>query len=305
MNESPKLSAAELDSLGGRFEAICDGFEAAWKQGPARIEDFLAEASGVDRARLLAELLALEIVIRGQRGEKPNADEYLPRFPEAAPLIREQFQAAISADDGTQIITGRAPHEPTLGMDVDGADLRPGTRLGEYEILAKLGEGGMGAVYQARHVRLEKIVALKILPQQRANAPRARARFEREMKAVGRVSHPNIIEAMDARDIEGTTVLVMEYANGLDVAEVVRRCGPLAPADACEIVRQVAMGLQEIHEHGLVHRDIKPSNVMLTRRGQVKILDLGLALLHSPDEAEAPNNEMTMLQARSWAPWST
>ena len=154
-------------------------------------------------------------------------------------------------------------------------------RLGEYELLAKLGEGGMGAVYKARQVRLDKIVALKVLPKDRTNDPHALARFEREMKAVGRVNHPHIVQAMDAREIEGTTVLVMEFADGLDMGEVLRRHGPLAVADACEMVRQAALGLQAIHEHGLVHRDIKPSNLMLTRQGQVKILDLGLALLQT------------------------
>ena len=88
------------------------------------------------------------------------------------------------------------------------------------------------------------------------------------MKAVGRVSHPNIVQAHDARDIDGATVLVMEYADGLDLAEVVSRMGPLPVADACELIRQAALGLQAVHENGLVHRDIKPSNLMLTGRGK-------------------------------------
>ena len=160
-------------------------------------------------------------------------------------------------------------------------------RLGEYELLAKLGEGGMGTVYKARQTRLDKIVALKVLPKQYTADPHARTRFEREMKAIGHVSHVNIVQAHDARDIEGTTVLVMEYADGLDLGEVVGRRGPLPVADACELVRQAALGLQAIYENGLVHRDIKPSNIMLTRRGQVKILDLGLALLGSEQTAPA------------------
>ena len=137
----------------------------------------------------------------------------------------------------------------------------------------------MGTVYKARQIRLGKIVALKVLPKERTSDPRAVARFEREMKAVGQLSHPNIVQAYDARDIEGTTVLVMEYVDGLDLAKLARRAGPLPIADACELVRQTAVGLQYIHENGLVHRDIKPSNLMLTPQGQVKILDLGLALL--------------------------
>ncbi len=179
-------------------------------------------------------------------------------------------------------------------------------RLGEYELLAKLGKGGMGAVYKARQVRLDMIVALKVLPRDRSGDPLAATRFEREIKAVGRLSHPNIVQAHDARDIDGTTVLVMEYVEGCNLSQLGRRVGPLAIADACEIVRQVALGLQCAHEHGLVHRDIKPSNLMLSLsspsgrgtggeglRAQclVKILDLGLALLNN--ESAAGKGEMT------------
>jgi len=152
-------------------------------------------------------------------------------------------------------------------------------QLGEYQLLAKLGEGGMGAVYKARQVRLDKIVALKLLSKQRTGDQNAVTRFEREMRAVGRLSHVNIVQALDARDIEGTTVLVMEYVEGMDLGQAVQYLGALRIADACELVRQAAEGLQCAHENNLVHRDIKPSNLMVTGRGLVKILDLGLARL--------------------------
>jgi WD40 repeat protein len=116
---------------------------------------------------------------------------------------------------------------------------------------------------------------------------RARARFEREMEAIGAVDHPNIVRAMHAGEAEGTPYLVVEYVDGLDLSELAARLGPLPIADACELVRQAALGLQCAHEHGLVHRDVKPSNLMLTRQGQVKILDLGLALLRGPHAEQA------------------
>ncbi len=103
------------------------------------------------------------------------------------------------------------------------------------------------------------------------------ARFEREMEAVGRLDHPHIVRALDAREVDGIRFLVMEHVDGLDLAEVVARCGPLSVADACEVIRQAALGLQCSEEHGLVHRDIKPSNLMLTAEGHIKVLDLGLA----------------------------
>jgi len=159
--------------------------------------------------------------------------------------------------------------------------------LGEYQLLEKLGEGGMGKVYKALHTKLDRMVALKVLPRGRLADGRAVARFEREMKAIGRLDHPNIVRAHDAREIDGTRFLVMEYVEGRNLSDVVRRCGPLRIPDACELVRQAAVGLQYAHEHHLVHRDIKTSNLMLTRQGEVKILDLGLARFR----AEQPTGE--------------
>ena len=168
----------------------------------------------------------------------------------------------------------------------------PKNQLGEYQLLAKLGSGGMGTVYKARHTKLEKTVALKVLAKSSLVNDEAVARFDREMKAVGQLNHPNIVQAHDAREIAGTRFLVMEYVDGLDLAKLVDACGPLPVADACELVRQTALGLDHAHQHGLVHRDIKPANLMLSfplapgGRGvggegdqpQVKILDLGLAM---------------------------
>ena len=155
----------------------------------------------------------------------------------------------------------------------------------EYKLLAKLGEGGMGAVYRALHTRLDKVVALKVLPEGRIRDAGSVARFQREMKAVGRLDHPNIVRAMDAGEEAGTHFLVMEYVEGADLSGLAKSIGPLPVADACELVRQAAVGLQEAHEHGMVHRDIKPSNLILAKSPRknspptLKILDLGLALL--------------------------
>jgi hypothetical protein len=127
----------------------------------------------------------------------------------------------------------------------------------DYEILEKLGEGGMGAVYKARHARLKKIVALKVLPLDRTQ-PGAVARFEREMEAVGKLEHPHLVRAMDAGEVDGTHFLVMEYVPGVDLSQLVRERGPPPIAEACELIRRAALGLQYAHEQGLVHRDIKP-----------------------------------------------
>jgi WD40 repeat protein/tRNA A-37 threonylcarbamoyl transferase component Bud32 len=175
-----------------------------------------------------------------------------------------------------------APVDPALMME-----------LGEYRLIEELGHGGMGTVYRALHTRLERQVALKVLPRERMSDPRAVARFEREMKAVGRLSHPNIVQATDARSVQGTHFLVMEFVEGFNLAEIVQRCGVLAIPEACEVIRQAALGLQCAHEHGLVHRDIKPSNLMLTPQGIVKILDLGLARFQVPQSDQPQAEEMT------------
>ena len=211
--------------------------------------------------------------------------------PGLAELDSPEYQRAMEAAKAvgqSGVATFAAPvAEPSL------SDLG---HLGRYELLSKLGAGGMGTVYKARQVVLNKIVALKVLPKDRTSDARAVARFDREMKAIGQLSHPSIVQAHDAGDIDGTTVLVMEYVDGLDLAKVTKAVTPLGIADACELVRQTAVGLQYIHENGLVHRDIKPSNLMLTRQGQVKILDLGLALLgpHQATDNELTSNGLAM-----------
>ena len=157
--------------------------------------------------------------------------------------------------------------------------LRPGTQIGVYRIDAVLGDGGMGVVYRAWHTQLDRAVALKLLPKDQLGHPEAVARFRQEMKAVGRLDHPNLVKAHDAGEENGVPFLAMEFLEGLDASRVVHRLGPLPCADACELVRQAAEGLEYASCQGIVHRDVKPSNLMLTASGVVKVLDLGLAKL--------------------------
>ena len=157
-------------------------------------------------------------------------------------------------------------------------------RLGQYRLLEKIGQGSMGAVYKARHVKLKRDVALKLLSPKRVDDRRAVARFAREMEAIGKLDgHPNIVRARDAGEFGGHHFLVMDYVAGIDVARLLCRVGALAVPDACEIVRQAALGLGYADQHGIVHRDIKPSNLLLTSAGVVKVLDLGLAAFRSAD----------------------
>ena len=174
--------------------------------------------------------------------------------------------------------TGRDDTTPDLN---DEEPLEKSRRLRDYRLVKKIGEGGMGTVYQAVHVHLAKPVALKILPVDKLQSEQSVRRFRQEMRAVGRVNHPNVVSASDAGKIDGQHFLVMELVQGADLARIIRDQGSLSVADACEIVRQAATGLQHAHDNGLVHRDVKPSNVMLTVDGSVKVLDLGLASLNN------------------------
>ena len=179
----------------------------------------------------------------------------------------------------------------SLGALAETAESNPDLilpqQIGEYEILRPLGRGGMGTVFLARHINLGRDVALKVLAHHRLGDVRVRERFETEMRAIGRLSHPNIVTAYDAREIDGTAVLVTEHIDGCNLGQLVGRTGPLSIADACEIARQIAVALEYTSGQGFVHRDVKPSNIMLSREGEVKLLDLGLARLQLGD-AERP-----------------
>jgi serine/threonine protein kinase len=168
-------------------------------------------------------------------------------------------------------------------------------QFGEYRLVARLGEGGMGTVYHAVHGRLGKDVALKLLAAHRREEAGMQARFEREMRAVGRLRHPNIVQATDAGEVDGTPFLVMELLEGADLGQVVRRLGRLPIPEACAIARHAAAGLHHAHGQGLVHRDVKPSNLFVTPDGQVKVLDLGLARHQPPDTPAASGTGSDLL----------
>ncbi len=159
--------------------------------------------------------------------------------------------------------------------------------LGPYELIRPLGHGGMASVYLARHRQLGKQVAIKLLPSRQFRSDHYTARFQREIRTAGQLNHPAIVSATDAGEHGGTHYLVMEYIDGLDLSRVARWTGPLAIADACSIMRTVAIGLSHAHAAGIVHRDIKPSNLMLSTAGDVKILDFGLAQVSLWDEVSA------------------
>lgn len=174
----------------------------------------------------------------------------------------------------TEVFTSQVPLELILPF-----------RLGNYELLEQIGAGAHGAVFRARHTRLEREVAIKLLLH--AAGP-AVEEFLNEMRVVGQLDHPNIIRATDAGEHDGTYFLVMDFVPGLDVSSLLREVGSISVADACEIARQTALGLEVAHQHALVHRDVKTSNLLFTNRAQIKLLDLGLATIAASPSRGTP-----------------
>jgi serine/threonine protein kinase len=261
---------------------VVERFEIAWDgEDPPRIEGWLEEAEPSKRVDLLWELLRVECELRRRAGETPTAAEYLRRFPEYAAVVAAVLDPKLtrSADPGRTEPTGAARVEP--GPSSQAATISPELiSHPDYRIIRALGSGGMGLVYLAHNRITGRKEVLKVISRDVAQSPAALDRFLREIRAVARLQHPNIVTAYGAFRAGGSLVLAMEYVEGLDLARLVQAKGPLPVSHACYFVHQAALGLQHAHEAGLVHRDIKPSNIMLARardRGIVKVLDFGLA----------------------------
>jgi tRNA A-37 threonylcarbamoyl transferase component Bud32 len=189
------------------------------------------------------------------------------------PLLRDLRHCAAGVPEPSTPVLGPVGNTPAVSEPV------PGQHLGQYELLEKLGEGGMGAVYKARHRLMDRVVAIKVIHPRHVAHPGARERFRREIRALARLDHPHIVRAQYADEADGVHFLVMEYVPGSSLAQEVAAQGPLSVARACATIQQAAEALQCAHEASLVHRDIKPSNLLITPDGQVKVLDLGLALV--------------------------
>src|SRR5215472_9434703 len=157
--------------------------------------------------------------------------------------------------------------------------LAAGTKLGPYEILVPVGAGGMGEVYRARDTRLDREVAVKVLPSHLSRSPEARQRFDREARTISSLNHPNICTLFDVGHQEGIDFLVMEYLEGETLADRLKK-GPMPLDQALKCAIEIAGALDKAHRQGIMHRDLKPANIMLTDSGS-KLLDFGLAKFKS------------------------
>ncbi len=253
-----KLPIAALQ----RIDDLCADFERRWQSDePPTIESVLAgHVSPSEREVLLAELIVLDVDYRRRRGDTPTKQEYLDRFPEDSNAIDD---ALSESDKRTGVFV-----PPTL------------ERLTELfpalEIIELIGAGGMGAVYKARQAGLDRLVALKILPEEFGHDVKFALRFTREARTLAKMNHPNIVSVYEFGKVEDTYYFLMEFVDGSTLREVVK-AGHLAPEHALAIVPHLCDALQYAHDKGVIHRDIKPENILIALDGSVKIADFGLS----------------------------
>ena len=171
-----------------------------------------------------------------------------------------------------------------------------GRRIGAFELQEWIGSGGMGEVYRARDTKLDRDVAVKILPPAVSHDSQRLARFQREARLLAAVSHPHIAAIYGIEEAADLTAIVMELVDGETLADIIRR-GPLPVTDAVTLAQQIASAMDAAHEKGIVHRDLKPANIKITRTGDVKVLDFGLAKASTDDAGLDPAQSPTITAA--------
>ncbi len=218
---------------------------------------------------------------------------------QASPDVRQRVEAMLNQPAGSKLMdlpdwANESADLPASGLGHDGA-LKTGAMLGPYEILVRIGAGGMGEVYQARDTRLNRTVAIKILPPRLADSPESRDRFEREARMIASLNHPHICTLHDVGHHGALDYLVMEFIEGETLAARLAK-GPLSLDQTFLYAIQIAGALDKAHRRGMTHRDLKPGNVMLTKSG-AKLLDFGLAKLkQGPSTAGLPLTQLATAQ---------
>jgi WD40 repeat protein len=246
-------------SAARQVDEACNAFELAWQAGQRpRIEDVLGDRPEPERTALLHELIALELEYRRRAGEQPVPDEYRARFPDLAGSLGPTF-----IDAGM----------PSALSGPSGLPSVPG-----YQVLRELGRGGMAVVWWAWQPRLSRPVALKMILAGAHAGPQELARFQTEAEAVARLQHPGVVQIHDVGRHEGLPYLALEYVDGPSLARELSGT-PLPWRRAAQLAETLARTVHHVHRQGIVHRDLTPANVLLTRDGQPKVTDFGLAKL--------------------------
>jgi serine/threonine-protein kinase len=287
-----------------RIDQVCDRFETAWRAGEwPCIEGFVNSIDGPDRSILLRNLIALEVELRFERGERPDAAEYRLRFPGEAAVdevfrptprpgaLRSTFSFAGNTLSAGPSIEPTAPAGSTLSMDLIGpgaappgtADRAVGLVVGDYQIIGRVGSGGMGVVYKALQKSVGRVVALKLIKAEwmgettEVTIREAEAPFRNEARALGQLVHDHIVPVYDVGHEAGTLYFSMRLVNGKTLSHAVRDNGAFAPHVAARYIAPIARAIQHAHDAGLLHRDIKPGNIILDDDDRPWLVDFGLA----------------------------
>ena len=266
-----------------RVDQICDDFESAWQSGQASpIEDYLSRWTSGDASALLQELLALELDLRRQRGEAVEQGEYIRRFPAHRRIVEAVFSSEASSGNPDRADRLNDPAIDTFAHVSDPQSsvhdrATGGGRFGRYELMGELARGGMGVVYKARQIDLNRIVALKMIASGQLASQEELSRFQREAEAAASLKHPGIVPIYDIGQGEGGQhFFSMAYIAGRSLSETISD-GPMPSAEAARLLRKICSAVAYAHEEGVVHRDLKPGNVLLDEDGEPHVTDFGLA----------------------------
>jgi eukaryotic-like serine/threonine-protein kinase len=295
VERAPQSDVVPSNELLAWVDEIADQFESAWRSlSPPCVTDYVGDATGRGRLELLAELLKLDVAYRRRLGEERHLRDYLAEFPELRALLPTAHGIAeLESDQPDSPVASRT----TLSSITSSDDAQgKGPRIRGYESLGELGHGGMGVVYRARQISLNRVVALKMILTNGYAGSQQRARFRTEAEAAARLQHPSIVSIYEVGEQDGQPFCAMEYVPGGTLGHRLA-AAPQPTRQTARLIETLGRAVQYAHDHGVIHRDLKPANVLIAGGPDTpldqclpKIADFGLAK-QLPNVDEDPNAE--------------